>query len=519
MNKGVWKFLGIGKGKSHKPLAKDISPPSPTKEDTLKELLGSWVYDNIKGVGVVITDRKGIIKHFNAEAQALTSIPGDGANGKHLGSIFPTLAYDFQSQLDETKSVVRELSFTDYKGKQKYFKSTLGPLNHALKKFIGFALIFQDITEQKELKEKLRLAEELRTSRERILTEERSNLFEEAFEPAGLIGQSQEMRKVYTLLKRVAPTNTDILITGETGTGKEAVARAIHLNSTRRDKPFVEVNCGAILESLIEDELFGHVRGAFTGAVSDRAGLIKQADTGTLFAEEIGELPLHIQLKLVRVLQEKAVIPIGGHKGITVNVRVIATSPKDLHKEVESGHFRQELFYRLNVVHIPLPPLRERKEDLPLLVQCLIRRFAKAHNKEVEGISTEALMWLRSYNYPGNIWELENFIEHAVAVTRRNIITEEDLPPEIGGLSIREEIELLEKTVPGGMPGLLNVPVSIEEELATHEKCLLLAALKKANGVQKRAAELLGINYRSFRHRLEKYGLIEQSETPKGSRD
>ena len=517
MNKGVWKFLGIGKGKSHKPLAKDISPPSPTKEDTLKELLGSWVYDNIKGVGVVITDRKGIIKHFNAEAQALTSIPGDGANGKHLGSIFPTLAYDFQSQLDETKSVVRELSFTDYKGKQKYFKSTLGPLNHALKKFIGFALIFQDITEQKELKEKLRLAEELRTSRERILTEEQRDLFVEAFEPAGLIGQSQEMRKVYTLLKRAAPTNTDILITGETGTGKEAVARAIHLNSTRRDKPFVEVNCGAILESLIEDELFGHVRGAFTGAVSDRAGLIKQADTGTLFAEEIGELPLHIQLKLVRVLQEKAVTLIGGHKGITVNVRVIATSSKDLHKEVESGHFRQELFYRLNVVHIPLPPLRERKEDLPLLVQCLIRRFAKAHNKEVEGISTEALMWLRSYYYPGNIWELENFIEHAVAVTRRNIITEEDLPPAVGESSILEEIEFFKKTVPGGEIALLDKPLSIDDELASHEKCLLLAALKKANHVQKRAAELLGINYRSFRHRLEKYGLIEQSERPKGS--
>lgn len=509
MYKEFWRFLNRAKKNSPKSPDKETSTPSPTKDAEYKELVGGWVYDNLRGVGVVITDRKGIIKHFNAEAQALTSITENAAKAKHLAAIFPTLSYDFQAQLDEKKSVARELSFTDYQGKQKYFRSTLGPLNDPLKGSVGFALIFQDITEQKQIQEKLRVEEELRTAKERVLVEEQRDLFGGEFESTGLIGQSQEMGKVYRLIKRVASTSTAILITGETGTGKETLARAIHLNSPRRDKPFVEVNCGAILETLIEDELFGHVRGAFTGAVSDRAGLIKQADKGTLFLDDIGELPLHIQLKLVRVLEEKAVIPVGGNKGITADVRVIAASTKDLQREVESERFRQELFYRLNVVHIALPPLRERKDDLPLLAHYFIRKFANVHNKQVEGISSEALMWLKSYSYAGNIWELENFINHAVAITMKNIISVEDLPPEVGGPSILEEVKLLEKTVPREGIGLLVEPISLDSELAIHERSLLLAALKKANGVQKRAAELLGINYRSFRHRLEKYGLID----------
>lgn len=507
--KEFWRFLNRAKQRSPKAPGKEAATPILTKGAEFVELIGGWVYDNLSGTGVAITDPKGIIRYFNAQAQALTSIPEQTAKGKNLAAIFPTLSYNFQAQSDKNKSVAMELSLTDHKGKQKYFKSTLAPLNEPLKGSIGFAVIFQDITAQKEIQEKLRLEEELRTARERLLVEEQKDLFGEGFESIGLIGQSQEMGKVYRLIKRVASTNTNILITGETGTGKETVARIIHLNSPRRDKPFVAVNCGAILESLIEDELFGHVRGAFTGAVSDHAGLIKQADKGTIFLEDIGELPVHIQLKLVRVLQEKSVIPVGGNKGIPVDVRVIAASHKNLHKEMESGHFRQELLYRLNVVHVILPPLRERKEDISVLVHYLIRKFGKVHNKQIDGISSGALMWLKSYGYPGNIWELENFIEHAVAVTRKNIITEEDLPLAVGGASILEEVEIFKKTVPGGKIAVLNKPISIDDELATHERCLLLAALKKANGVQKRAAELLGINYRSFRHRLEKYGLIE----------
>ena len=310
-------------------------------------------------------------------------------------------------------------------------------------------------------------------------------------------------------MQKVATTNTSILITGETGTGKKAVAEAIHRSGPRRDHPFLILNCGAMVENLIEDELFGHVRGAFTDAVSDRIGVFQQAQGGTILLDDIGDLPLLLQVKLVRVLKEKAVMPIGGTKRITLDVRIMSASSKDLKREVERGHFRDDLFYRLNVVHVALPPLRDRKEDLPLLAHYFIKGFAGSHKKQVDGISAEALMWLRSYDYPGNIWELENIIEHAVVVAKTNTITEEDLPPDVGGLSISEEVELFQKTAPGGKLAILGKPLSLDDELATHEKCLLLAALKKAHGVQKRAAELLGTNYRSFRHRLEKYGLVD----------
>lgn len=512
-SKTFWRFLNRAKETS--PGAspgKELSTASVARDAVFKELIGGWVYDNLSGVGVVIADRKGIIKHFNVEAQAFTSIREDAAKGKHMTAIFPTLSYDFQAQLEEEKSVVRELAFTDSKGKQKWFKSTLRPLIDALKGPVGFGVIFLDITEQKEIQEKLRLEEELRRARERVLADEQGGLFDEEFEIKELIGQSQEMYNIRRLIQKVAPTNTGILIMGETGTGKETVARAVHFCSPRRDKPFVVVNCGAILESLIEDELFGHVRGAFTDAISNRPGLIKDADGGSIFLDEIGELPLHLQAKLLRVLEEKAIVPVGGNKGMPVDVRVIAASNKDLKREVESGHFRDQLFYRLNVVRLTLPALRNRKQDIPLLAHHFIKKFANVHKKQVEEISSGALMCLMNYNYPGNIWELENIIERAVAVANKNVLTESDWPPEIGGSSISAEADLFKKTVPGGEIALLNAPVSIDDELATHEKCLLLAALKKANGVQKRAAELLGINYRSFRHRLEKYGLVGQEE-------
>ncbi len=272
--------------------------------------------------------------------------------------------------------------------------------------------------------------------------------------------------------------------------------------------PFVAVNCGAIPETLIESELFGHARGAFTGAVADHLGLFKQADQGTIFLDEIGELPLHLQVKLLRVLQEKAFTPVGGNKQIKVDVRVISATNRDLHKEMEEGRFRRDLFYRLNVVQIVMPPLRNRKEDIPALAHYFMRRFAASQGKQVEEISSGSLMHLMSYGYPGNVRELENIIEHAVAVASKNIMTEEDLPAHIKGLPINEESEVFERTAPGGADLFFAKGLSLDVELETHEKCILLGALKRTNGVQKRAAEILGINYRSLRHRLEKYGLL-----------
>jgi two-component system response regulator PilR (NtrC family) len=323
-----------------------------------------------------------------------------------------------------------------------------------------------------------------------------------------VIGKNGGIEKIYQLIQKVAASSTNVLISGESGTGKELVARAIHLNGPRQDKPFVAVNCGAIPETLIESELFGHVRGAFTGAVSDHTGLFKQADQGTVFLDEVGELPLHLQVKLLRILQEKTFTPVGGSKQIKVDIRVISATNRDLRKELEEGRFREDLFYRLNVVQMVLPPLRSRKEDIPLLTHFFLKKFADSHGKNVEEISSGALMHLMNYAYPGNVRELENVLEHAVAVTNKNILTEDDLPPHVKTVPIVEDVDTFERTAPGGADYFFSKGLSLDVELETHEKCILLGALKRANGVQKRAAEILGINYRSLRHRLEKYEML-----------
>ena len=471
--------------------------------EALKEALIEGV-----GSGVAITDLKGTISYFNQQAQDLTSLSAVTVKGKNLSEIFPALSYNFNGDVEAQRVSVDEFSFSDPSGQSKHLRLTLAPLSDLAKGPIGFVSIFEDITKQKDLEERVRLEEEMRKARERELVHEVDPLVSEGFRFEGVIGHSGGMDKIYQLIQKVAGTSTNVLITGESGTGKELVARAIHFNGHRRDCPFVPVNCGAIPENLIESELFGHVRGAFTGAIADHAGFFKQADKGTIFLDEIGELPLHLQVKLLRVLQEKVFVPVGGSKQISVDVRVISASNRDLRKEMEKGQFRDDLFYRLNVVQLALPPLRNRKEDIPLLAQQFIKKFARGHNKQVEEISSATLMFLMAYTYPGNIRELENIIEHAVAVTNKNVLTEEDLPPQIRGISLPDEVRLMEKTTPGGGEAFFSKKISLDDELATHEKCLLLGALKKTNGVQKKAAELLGINYRSFRHRLEKYGLL-----------
>jgi len=471
--------------------------------EALKEALIQGV-----GSGVAITDLKGRISYFNHQAQALTSFSTMAVKGKNLTEIFPALSFNFHEDVESKRIAVDEFSFSDPAGQNKQLRLTLAPLSDPAKGPIGFVSIFEDITKQKDLEERVRLEDEMRKGRERELVEEKTPVVSDGFQFEGVIGHSGGMDKIYQLIQKVATTNTNVLISGESGTGKELVARAIHFNGPRHDAPFMPVNCGAIPENLIESELFGHVRGAFTGAVSDHAGFFKQADRGTLFLDEIGELPLHLQVKLLRVLQEKVFTPVGGSKQVTVDVRVISASNKDLRKEMEKGQFRDDLFYRLNVVQLILPPLRNRKEDIPLLAQQFIKKFARGHNKQVEEISSATLMFLMAYTYPGNVRELENIIEHAVAVTNKNVLTEEDLPLHVRGISLPDEVKLLEKTSPGGADAFFSKKISLDDELATHEKCLLLGALKKTKGVQKKAAELLGINYRSFRHRLEKYGLL-----------
>lgn len=485
-----------------------LTQKEATDLEALKEALIQGV-----GSGVAITDLKGEINYFNAQAQTLTGLKGETVKSRKLTDIFPALTYNFEISQEQQRVMVGEFPFLDPQGQNKHLRLTLAPLNNPGKDLIGFVAIFEDVTKHKELEEKVRFEEELRRARERELTAGKSEGDDKAFRFEGVVGKAGGMDRIYQLIQKVAATNTNVLISGESGTGKELVARAIHFNGQRRGGPFVAVNCGAIPENLIESELFGHVRGAFTGAVADHLGLFKQADGGSIFLDEVGELPLHLQVKLLRVLQEKAFTPVGGSKQVKVDVRVISATNKDLRKELEKARFREDLFYRLNVVQMTLPPLRSRKEDIPALTHYFMRKCAAALNKkEVEEISSDALMYLINYSYPGNIRELENIVEHAVAVTNKNVLTEEDLPSNVKGVSISEEFRLFERTAPGGADLFFNKGVSLDEELATHEKCLLLGALKRSNGVQKKAAEILGINYRSFRHRLEKYGLLNMKD-------
>ena len=460
------------------------------------------------GSGVAITDPRGFVNYLNAQAQRLTLLDQEKVKGKRLDEIFPGLTCNFDGVRSADRVIADEIPFAVAGGISKQLRLTVAPLSDSSGQVIGYLSIFEDITQQKDFEEKVRLEEELREARQVELQPRTNGDLEVNFRFEGVIGKSGGMEAISRLVQKVAAGSTNVLITGESGTGKELVARAIHFNGPRKEKPFVAVNCGAIPETLIESELFGHIRGAFTGAVADRIGLFKQADQGTIFLDEVGELPLHLQVKLLRVLQEKTFTGVGANRPTKVDVRVISATNRDLSKAIEGGRFREDLFYRINVVHVAMPPLRSRKQDVPILAHFFLRKFAASHQKNVEEISSGALMRLMNHNYPGNVRELENIIEHAVAVTNMNTVTEEDLPANLRGAPIREEADVFEQTAPGGADAFFNKGLSLDDELETHEKCILLGAMKRSNGVQKRAAEILGINYRSLRHRLEKYGLL-----------
>jgi len=320
-----------------------------------------------------------------------------------------------------------------------------------------------------------------------------------------IIGHSAKMRAIFDMIMTVAPQTSRVLITGETGTGKELIARAIHENSARSKEPFITINCGAFPETLLESELFGYVKGAFTGANENRQGLFRGAHGGTIFLDEIGNMSLSMQVKLFRVLQEGKVRPVGSNEETEVDVRVIAATNKDLEKAIAAGEFREDLFYRLSVIPIQLPPLRERRDDIPLLARSFLERFRKTMEKTVEGISPEAMSLLESYEWPGNVRELENTMERSVALETGNMISANVLPEKIRDRTARED-----SAHPAGANGDVHIPeggIDLEKEVQGLEKDYILAALAASDGVGTRAAELLKMTYRSFRHYSKKYNI------------
>jgi len=313
-----------------------------------------------------------------------------------------------------------------------------------------------------------------------------------------IIGNSPMMMELFRAIETIGATQSTALITGESGTGKELVAKAIHLNSSRADLPFVSINCGAFPETLLESELFGYMRGAFTGASSNKKGLFEVADKGTIFLDEIGEMSLSMQVKILRVLQERKFRRVGGTDEVSVDVRVIAATNKDLLKLVSENRFREDLYYRVSVIPLDIPPLRKRKEDIPLLVEHFLKKFNVQMQRSILGVSEEAMRRLEQYDWPGNVRELENTIERAVAFETREEIRPERLPDRISCMNSSESSDY-DKIPENG--------IDLERHLSDIEKSYILEALHKSGGVQTRAAELLKMSFRSFRYFAKKYEL------------
>ena len=353
--------------------------------------------------------------------------------------------------------------------------------------------------------------ETLRIKQENVLLKRALNTSNEF---CNIIGRSEAMLGLFKMIETIAKTNSTVLITGESGTGKDLVARAVHYNSLRRERPFVALNCGGLPETLLESELFGHMRGAFTGADSNKKGLVEVAEHGTIFLDEIGEMNQTMQVKLLRVLQDRRFRRLGGTEEVQADIRVIAATNQDFSKMVAEGRFREDLYYRINVIQVHLPPLRERREDVPLLAEHFLAKYAKAAAKSVHSISHDALELLSAYGWPGNVRELENVLERAVALEQTPIVLPESLPSHVrsgGGLPTKG-VGAATGTVAGAGSSSANLPdikegFDLEALGEDFYRYYIALALERSGGVQTRAAEMLGMSFRSFRYYAKKFNL------------
>ena len=321
---------------------------------------------------------------------------------------------------------------------------------------------------------------------------------EERYQYSQILGKSEKIKKIFKLIDEIADGNSTISILGESGTGKELVARAIHSRSSRKNNPFIYISCGAIEENLLLSELFGHKKGAFTGAISDKKGLLEEADGGTFFLDEIGEAPPSFQVKLLRVLQDKEFKRVGDTKNIKVDVRFISATNKNLLELTKKGLFREDLYYRLHVIPVELPPLRERKEDIPILAEGFLKRFSGNNKRNIKGFNPGAMEFLERFDWPGNVRELENVIERAVALESSDMVQIKSLPESVTTFDGVSELR---------MPKLSDDGIDLEEYVEKIEKELITMALNRTNGVLNKAASLLNLSFRSFRYRLQKYNI------------
>lgn len=343
----------------------------------------------------------------------------------------------------------------------------------------------------------------------RVLVQENSRMRKELgekFSFANIVGSSPQMQQVFELIKRTAATQANVLITGDSGTGKELVAKAVHYNSTVKEGPFLTLNCGAIPEDLIESELFGHKKGAFTGAIADKKGYFEAADGGTLFLDEIGELPLNLQATLLRVLSDGSFSPVGSTESKSSQVRVIAATNRDLEEEVHKEAFREDLYFRLNVIHVKVPSLRERKEDIPMLVNHFVEEFSERFGRQTQTLASETMELLKAYNWPGNVRELENVVERMIALESGPNLLPESLPANVRE-PLRARLETLQNQLVWKKSG-----VKLDDVMAQVEREFVLKALEESKGVRRDAAKLLAITMRSLRYRLEKLGLTSNAE-------
>lgn len=448
--------------------------------------------------GVVATESDGTVASMNQAVLEMFGLTQARCVGRDLENFWSCVASNFEFKArPRLGEGVHEFALTNKQnGSQLQIRCHIRAIKDSERQTIGKVILFEDVTRLKSIEEQLAVQERMA----RLLIDEHPIAEKTVSNLEGFVGESKVMQKVFSLIDKVCRSEATVLIGGESGTGKELVAKAIHMGSDRASKPFVPVNCGAIPETLIESELFGHKRGAFTGAISDHPGLFQQAEGGTIFLDEIGELPLQMQAKLLRAIQERSVRPVGSESSISVDVRILAATNQSLRSMIEAGTFREDLYYRLNVINITLPALRERKEDLPLLVNTILTRLSSG---DIPVVTPRAMQLLLGYSYPGNVRELENILERAL-VMGEEVILPEHLPESVHGTGEKSASRDVTEII---VDESIELPIKLDDLLQGIEKKYLQLALNQTDGAKKRAAQLLGMNFRSFRYRLQKFGL------------